>query len=146
MPKQEIEFTVYGEPVAQGRARSRQVKTKTGKEFTTHYDPTKSRNYKGLVHDQAIPVRPDIPLEGMIILSVKAYKSIPKSFSKVKHNLAVIGELRPLSKPDLKNIIAGIEDALTGLIWRDDSQVVSFDGSGKWYSDVPRVEVTIREM
>lgn len=30
------------------------------------------------------------------------------------------------------------------MIWRDDRQVVDFGDSGKWYSDVPRVEVIVK--
>lgn len=135
----EIQFTVYGEPVAQGRPR-----------FTTigghpsAYDPKESKSYKQIVRGEAVKVRPEVPLAGAISLTVKVYRSIPKSFSKKKTAAAISGDLRPITKPDLDNVIKGIKDALKSVIWRDDSQVVDLADSGKWYSDVPRVEITIR--
>lgn len=135
-----ISFTVYGEPIAQGRPK-----------FTTinghakAYDPEKSRNYKEIVRAEALSVKPAIPLGGPISLTVKIYRSIPKSFSKKKTEAAKRGDIRPITKPDLDNVIKGIKDALKSVIWRDDSQVVDFGKSGKWYSDVPRVEIEITE-
>jgi Holliday junction resolvase RusA-like endonuclease len=133
-----ITFTVYGEPVAQGRPK-----------FTTisghakAYDPEKSANYKSIVRYAASKVRPEKPLEGPLQLTVIAYKSIPKSFSNKKRNLAIDGEIKPITKPDIDNVIKGIKDALKGVIWNDDSQVVELLGV-KRYSDVPRVEINIK--
>lgn len=135
-----ISFIVWGEPVPQGRAKFAVIGG-----HARAYDPAKSRNYKQLVRAEAITVKPDTPLECPVSLTVKAYVAIPKSFSKKKRAQAIEGSLRPTTKPDLKNIIAGVEDSLKSIIWRDDSQVVDFGDSGKWYSDKPRVEVSIRE-
>lgn len=135
----EITFTVYGEPVAQGRPK-----------FTTvhghakAYDPEKSRSYKEIVRLEALRVRPEIPLDCAISLTVKVYRSIPKSFSKKKTAAAMSGSIRPVTKPDLDNVIKGVKDSLKTVIWCDDSQVVDFGDSGKWYSDVPRVEVIVK--
>ena len=134
-----ISFTVWGEPVAQGRGRAAVV---NGKVIV--YDPKKSRDYKREVKAEAVKVRPEKPWEGPVSLTVKVYKSIPKSFSRRKRELALTGKIRPTTKPDLKNVIAGIEDALKGIIWRDDSQVVDFGDSGKWYSENPRVEIIVK--
>lgn len=135
----EISFTVWGEPVAQGRARAAIIGG-----HVRLYDPAKSRSYKQWVYDEAVKVRPPAPLEGPISLTVLVYRSIPKGFSKAKRLAAMCGRIRPTTKPDLKNILAGVEDALKGIIWRDDSQVVDFGESGKWYSEAPRVEIRIR--
>lgn len=136
-----IKFTIYGEPVAQGRPRTAVIAG-----HARVYDPVKSRNYKQIIREEVLKQRPARLIEGPVSLTVRAYKLIPKSFSKAKRAAALAGELRPVTKPDLKNILAGVEDALNQVIWGDDSQVVDFGGSGKWYSDVPRVEVEIREI
>ena len=136
-----ISFTVYGEPIAQGRGRAAVVNDKV-----IVYDPKKSRDYKREIKAEAVKVKPKVPWEGPVSLTVKVYKSIPKSFSRKKRELALAGALRPTTKPDLKNVISGIEDALKGIIWRDDSQVVDFGDSGKWYSENPRVEVTLKRV
>lgn len=135
-----IKFTVYGEPVAQGRPK-----------FTTinghakAYDPAKSRGYKEYVRTAALKVKPPKPLDGPIALKVTAYRSIPKSFSKKKTEAAKQGEIKPITKPDIDNIIKGVKDALKSIIWHDDSQVVELEGE-KWYSDTPRVEIEIRQV
>jgi Holliday junction resolvase RusA-like endonuclease len=135
----EIKFTVYGEPVAQGRPR---FTTISG--FPKAYDPKESKSYKQIVRGEALHVKPVVPLDGAISLTVKVYKSIPKSFSKKRTEAAKRGEIRSITKPDLDNVIKGIKDALKSVIWRDDSQVVDLADSGKWYSDVPRVEITVK--
>ncbi|MNU11384.1 Endodeoxyribonuclease RusA [compost metagenome] len=54
--------------------------------------------------------------------------------------------MRPKSKPDLSNYIKGIEDAIEGILLKNDSQVVDYGKSGKWYSDRPRIEVIVEEI
>ena len=108
------------------------------------YDPAKSRDYKSYVKTEALKVKPDRLLEGPISLTVRVYRSIPKSFGKRKTEQAINGEIRPVTKPDLDNIIKGVKDALKSIIWKDDSQVVDFGQTSKWYSDMPRVEVEVK--
>jgi Holliday junction resolvase RusA-like endonuclease len=135
-----ISFTVYGEPQAQGRPRGA---IQNGR--VRMYDPTDSRNYKQYVSLVASQHRPGKLIESAVSLTVKVYRPIPK-MSKAKHQRAIEGALRPKSKPDLSNYIKGVEDALEGVLLKNDSQVVDYGESGKWYSDNPRIEITIREV
>jgi Holliday junction resolvase RusA-like endonuclease len=135
-----IQFTVYGEPVAQGRPRF-----SNHGEFTKVYDPAKSRDFKKYVKLVSSENRPEKLIEGPVQLEVKIYKSTLKSFSKKKAVQAEKGELRPLTKPDVDNYVKGVKDALKAVIWRDDSQVVDLHIS-KWYSEVPRIEISITEL
>jgi Holliday junction resolvase RusA-like endonuclease len=132
-----IQFTVYGEPVAQGRPR---FSTQGG--FTKAYDPAKSKDFKKYVKLVASEHRPDHLLDGPLKMEVKIYKSTLKSFSKKKTQQAEDGIIRPTTKPDVDNYVKGVKDALNSVIWKDDSQVVDLVIS-KWYSEQPRVEVTI---
>jgi len=138
--KQTITFTVYGEPVAQGRPR---FSTQGG--FARAYDPKKSKDFKQYVKLAASDHRPQSLLDGPLALEVKVFKSSLKSFSQKKKKAAEVGELRPLTKPDVDNFVKGIKDALKSIIWKDDSQVVDLHVS-KWYSENPRVEVTVSEV
>jgi Holliday junction resolvase RusA-like endonuclease len=106
------------------------------------YDPKKSSDFKNYVRLVAADYRPDKLLEGPILVTVKVYKKIPKNFSKKKKAAAEAGQLRPTTKPDVDNYAKSIKDALKNVIWKDDSQVVDLHIS-KWYSETPRVEVTI---
>ncbi|GIO33667.1 hypothetical protein J2TS6_48080 [Paenibacillus albilobatus] len=73
------------------------------------------------------------------------YRSMPKSFSKRKATAAEAGELRPTTKPDVDNYLKGVKDALKGVIWKDDSQVVEVFVQ-KRYSSRPRIEVKIKDL
>jgi Holliday junction resolvase RusA-like endonuclease len=132
-----IQFTVYGEPVAQGRPRATNVNG-----HIRMYDPKKSRDFKEYVKLAASEHRPEKLFEGPISLVIKVYKPTLKSFSKKKKAAAEAGQLRPTSKPDVDNYAKSIKDALKNVIWKDDSQVVDLHIS-KWYSETPRVEITI---
>ncbi|MDQ0158997.1 RusA family crossover junction endodeoxyribonuclease [Alkalibacillus salilacus] len=134
-----IAFTIHGQPVAQGRARAT-----TFKGQARMYDPAKSKHYKHYVQLSAAQHKPSNLLKGPIDLTVRVYRPIPKSMPKYKRKLIDDGQLRPTTKPDVDNYLKAIKDALNGIIWHDDSQVVNVHIE-KYYDDQPRVEVEIRE-
>lgn len=136
-----IEFAILGEPVAQGRPRA--GKTRRGK--TVLYDPKKSRDFKTYVKLSASQHAPKNPLQGPIHLEVSIFRPIPKSFSKKKTAKAEARLLRPTTKPDSSNYVKLIEDALNGVIWKDDSQIVSLVVH-KFYSQKPRVNIRVNEI
>lgn len=109
------------------------------------YDPSKSSDYKDYVRLVAGEKAPDALLEGPVGMVLHVYRSIPKSFSKKKTVAAEAGEIRPTSKPDADNYLKGVKDALKGVIWRDDSQVVEVLVT-KRYSVRPRIEVKIKDL
>ncbi|GAB7387395.1 RusA family crossover junction endodeoxyribonuclease [Bacillaceae bacterium] len=135
-----IQFTVYGEPVAQGRPRATSVNG-----YVRMYDPRKSRDYKDYVRLVASEHAPDKLIEGPIALWVRVYRPIPKDMSKKRRALAEQGKLRPTKKPDVDNYLKSIKDALKNVIWKDDSQVVRVI-IDKFYSEKPRVEISIEEI
>lgn len=135
-----IKFTVYGEPVAQGRARATVIAG-----HARMYDPEKSRNYKALVRLVAQEAKPNHLFEGPVALTVRIFKRMPASFSKRTREQARAGNIRPATKPDASNVLKAIEDALNGVVWVDDRQIVELVVS-KEYDDNPRVEVEIREI
>lgn len=135
-----INFTIYGTPIAQGRPRA---STRGG--FVKMYDPAKSRDFKKYVKLVASEHRPVSLLEGPLALEVKIFKPSLKNFSKRKKAEAEQGIIRPVTKPDVDNYVKGIKDALNQVIWKDDSQVVDLHIS-KWYSETPRVEVTVQPL
>lgn len=134
-----IQFTVYGSPVAQGRPKASII---AGRAIM--YDPKPSRDFKRDVKAVAQAYVPEKLLTGALVLELKIYRPIPKSFSKKKRELALTGELRPTTKPDLKNYIAGVEDALEKVLYENDSQIIAYGDTGKWYGDPPRIEVTLK--
>lgn len=59
--------------------------------------------------------------------------------------LAELGMIRPLSKPDFDNVEKKYSDMYTGNIWVDDSIVIE-SNFNKYYSELPRIEITLRYM
>jgi Holliday junction resolvase RusA-like endonuclease len=81
------------------------------------------------------------PLEDALRVSVLAYFGIPASWSAKKRAAALAGLVRPTKRPDWENV-AKMLDALNGVVWRDDAQVVS-GLIEKHYSDRPRLRVEV---
>lgn len=67
----------------------------------------------------------------------------PKSTSKKNRALMLSNDILPTKKPDIDNIAKVILDALNGIAYRDDTQVVRLTVT-KAYNDEPGVLVTIR--
>lgn len=135
-----IVFEIPGEPIAQGRPRA----TSAGGRVRM-YDPAKSRRYKDLVKGTAAQYAPPEPLEGALGVELKIYRPIPASYSKKEKARCKEGKRRPVVKSDLDNYAKSILDAMNGLVYKDDSQVVDLKLS-KHYSDFPRAEVMIWEV
>lgn len=131
-------FTVPGNPVGKGRPKF--SRTPAG---VRTYTPEKTVSYEALVkwaYIEAYQAKP--MLSGPVTLYITAYYAIPKSWSKKKQQLAIMGDLRPVVKPDADNIVKIISDALNGLAYKDDAQVVTVSFE-KWYGD-PMVNVELR--
>lgn len=111
-----ISFTIPGHPVAQGRPKFARM----GKGVRA-YDPKKSRDYKATVQAHAVvAVAGRKPIEGPVRLVLEAYFPCPRSdYRKRKPRLARWHTKRP----DIDNVVKGIKDALSGVVWLDDSQV-----------------------
>ena len=75
-------------------------------------------------------------------VTINAYFAIPKSFSKKKQQEAKDGLIRPTVKPDCDNIAKNINDALNGIVYPDDKQIIRLEVN-KYYSENERVEVII---
>ena len=127
-------IVVEGEVVPKGRARI----TRSGIAYT----PKKTRDYENKLAFLAAEVMKDSPLlEGPLWVCVRVSVSIPESWSKKKRALALAGEIKPIGRPDLDNYIK-ILDALNGIVWKDDSQIVEISAF-KYYGEKPRLFLDI---
>lgn len=105
-------------------------------------DPIKSRDFKQFVKMVAAEHAPAALIETEIRLFVDIYRPIPKSLSKKKRAEAIAGQLRPTKKPDLDNLVKGIKDGMSKVIWNDDAQIVEMIVR-KFYSENPRAVVKV---
>ena len=132
-----VSFTIDGEPV--GKARPR-MNTRTGRAYT----PDKTRIYEEYTK---MLYRSKVKhyFEGYVRLTIKAFYGIARSDSKKIKEQKVNNTLRPSKKPDIDNVIKLIADSLNGIAYKDDTQIVEIEAI-KYYSDNPRVEVTIEAL
>lgn len=134
-------FTVPGVPVAKGRPR---VTIRGGRPRA--YTPEKTEKYENLVRMAFREEFPDAePASGPISMVIRAYFPVPKSYSKKKKQLAVVGLLHKTTTPDLDNIQKAIQDGLNGVAFADDSQIVEYKAM-KGFSLVPRADIIITEL
>ena len=83
----------------------------------------------------------DSPLKG-ISIAIDCYVRVPESMSKKKKEMAYRGEILPLRKPDLDNVMKAVLDACNGVVWRDDKEVTKAQIC-RYYSDMPRLVVRV---
>ena len=135
-----IPFTVPGNP--QALQRHRDIKNRAG-QTVGHRDP--SANDKADFLAKAMQHRPPRPIEGPIFLFVQAFFKRPKGHYRTG---AYAGELKPnqpnyrIKTPDADNFLKFVGDALNGIFWADDKQIV-MPLPVKRYADSPRVEIII---
>lgn len=125
------------EPVEQARPRA--VRMRRGIRM---YDLKKVAVYKRQLAIMAVAMYDGKPLEGQLSLKVTFYRNIQKSISKKERAKRLSGEHRPTVKPDASNYLKSFEDALNGIIWKDDALIVHEEVDKK-YSDHPRIEMEV---
>lgn len=84
-------------------------------------------------------------IEGPIRAEIEVFMPIPKSDSKKKREQKLSGQIRPTMKPDADNITKSLLDALNGLAYADDKQVVECEVK-KYYGEEPCVYVKLIEL
>lgn len=130
-----MRLIIPGDPVAWQRAG---LNRKTG----TIYTRQKPKSFETLVKEIAYENFKEPPYKGPVTLSVSFYFTRPKSKTyKKKKNLLEF----KTTKPDLDNLIKIIMDSLSGIIYRDDAQIVML--SAKKFicgeNDKPHTEIVI---
>lgn len=131
-----IVITIPGEPVAKGRPR-------VGRHHT--YTPQKTVNHEEYVKlmwmQQHGNKEPSVgPLNAVITFNFEP----PKSYTKTKRKSAIEGVWH-VKKPDIDNLIKTVTDALNGLAYKDDSQIVSMQ-IFKQYAGKSETVIKLREL
>ena len=113
-----LSFTVSGRPKGKGRPRFKRI---TGHTYT---DP-KTVEYEQRIVDNFIIEHPDAkPESGPVTLHVTANFGVPKGESKKTRALMLEGAIRPTMTPDADNVLKVVGDALNGVAYDDDKQIV----------------------
>ena len=77
---------------------------------------------------------------------ITAFYHIPASTTKKDRQLICSGKLCPTKKPDADNIAKVICDALNGVAYGDDTQIIKLSILKAYTEEQPRVQVCIEEI
>jgi len=109
------------------------------------YTPSKQIEYENWVRLCYQKAYPDAkPMEGPICARISVLMRVPKSASKKKHVAMLAGEIKPTKKPDLDNCVKQL-DALNGVAFADDSQIVGIIAN-KQYAEDDSMCITLMEL
>lgn len=112
------EIVVPGAPVGKARARSAPGRRRP-------YTPARTAAWEtqcGWLAAQAMRRRD--PFAGAVVLHVLAVLEVPGSWSMARRAEALAGTIAPEVKPDFDNVEKIVADSLSGIVYRDDKQVV----------------------
>lgn len=140
----EITITVHGVPGPQGS------KTPTGK-----YRPTKNGGRAPILKESSAKVKPwrqdvkaaallvmdggrvqplDGPLAVSMIFTMREQPASKPTWWPAGERWSKSLRWRPASTPDLSKLARSTEDALTGVVWKDDARVVEYVRLAKHYA------------
>lgn len=129
-----INLTIPGEPRGKGRPRfMHSGHTYTDEKTKAYESAVKAAWYKAGRKK----------ISGAVYVHISAYFSVPKSGSKALRADKLNGLALPTKKPDVDNIAKIILDALNGLAFDDDKDVVYLDVTKHYTPGDGYVTVTI---
>lgn len=129
-----VSFDVAGTPVPQGSTRAfvvngRAVTTSTSGQNLKHWRQSIAQAAQGARNGEF--AERGVPVWVRLTFALQKPKSTPKRVT------------RPTTKPDLDKLIRASLDALTGVVFADDSQVVSIETSKIYAEGAPGVSVWV---
>ena len=138
-----VTFQVPGKP--HGKARARTYYNPASKKHVSH-TPDNTILYENLIKDQFLNYADGFYMERgtPVTLRIVARFLPPKSVSKKKQKQMLEGEILPLKKPDMDNIVKVVADALNGVAYNDDTQIVLVSAK-KAYSAIEGLDITVEE-
>lgn len=148
-----IKFTVYGKAQTAGSKRAFVLRRKDGT-FVTRPggspvvnvtdDNARSKEWRNAVAWTARKAYQGPLLDGPLMVKIVIWRPRPKGHFLRNGGLSKEGIAMPMptSKPDLLKHVRALEDSLTGVVWRDDSQIVE-QVHAKYWGEPARVEVQI---
>jgi len=129
-----IEFFVPGIPVPKGSARAF-VNRYTGRASVVQTNAERLKPWASLISLKAQEAAAH-PVDGGCCLHLDFVMPRPKSHlntkGEVRHRCIALDHLK---KPDLDKLIRCVLDALTGVVYMDDSQVVLIDAEKSYATD-----------
>lgn len=137
----QIHFQVEGDPKGKGRPRFGRF----GK-FTRVYTDKQTTDYEAVIKSYAAhAMGSSDPLETAVSVFLYVRLAVPQSYSKKRTEACLSGLENPCKKPDIDNIAKTYLDAMNGVIFKDDTQVIDLHVK-KVYSAFAGVNVMVMEV
>lgn len=128
---------VMGEPKGKGRPRFAQGHA---------YTPQATRDYEKLIQAEYKRQCGDrFPDDSYIKLQIIAHFAVPKSAKKAEKIAMLNDEIMPTKKPDADNILKIVADALNGVAYSDDKQIVEMRVE-KRYDDRGHINIRLSDV
>jgi len=134
-----IEIIVPGQPIQQGSMQA--FTDRAGHARMRHAKGDKLIAYRNLIRAYANEKTNTIS-EGVVCLAITFCFQRPKNHFTAKGAKSKHWTLAKTTAPDLDKLIRAVGDALTGIVYRDDSQIVEIQAK-KMYSEKPETRITI---
>jgi Holliday junction resolvase RusA-like endonuclease len=140
-----VAFTVPGEPKGKGRARATAALNAAGEPFVRMHTPKDTRQAERAIRAAFKERHPGHqPWTCPVLLRFTAVFETPTSFNQALKDAAARGQLYATKKPDKDNIEKLIVDALNGVAFVDDQQVMG--GGLKRYGSPARVDISFEKL
>lgn len=136
-----VSFTVPGTPSRWMRP-GQGVHPKTGRPL--RFTDKKAEASKLAIAQLARIAWKGPPVTGPVLLRVIAVFEVPASWPRAIHDAAREARVPHIADPDLDQLVKQVQDALVGIAYVDDNQVVAYPNSAKRYGSPARTEITIQ--
>lgn len=145
-----IKFRVAGKPATAGSKRGFPVKRKDGSVGVAMApDNKRSKAWMAMVHGAAMDAMGEQEvIRGPVYVTMRFHFLRPKSHYGSGKQAERMKDSAPdhhTKKPDLTKLVRCVEDALKGVVWADDSQVVRQSVEKVYSAHWEGVEVMISE-
>lgn len=133
-------FTFDIEPTPQLRPR---VSSRGG--YVKVYDPPKVKQFKRILRSLAVNQYARPPMIGPLSVSLIFYRPVQKSISQSERERRLTNRSKPVVKPDTDNYIKSTLDALNGVLWHDDAQIVKLTAE-KRYAEKGKIIIAVTQL
>jgi Holliday junction resolvase RusA-like endonuclease len=137
--------TIIGEPAPAGSKRA--FRNPHSGRVQVVDASAKTKPWQAQVASEAGERWVDGLLEGPLEVEVTFYRPRPRAhFGTGKNSMLIrhAAPVHPSTRPDVLKLARAVEDALTGVVWRDDAQIVT-EVLRKRFGAPARCEVVVRE-
>lgn len=140
-----LEFVVYGKPQPGGSKRIVPSGRPGGRSHLTADNPSVRQWMDRVAAEAGEAMDGGALLEGALTLVARFYVVRPQGHFGTGRNAGALrasAPEHPTTRPDVTKLVRAVEDALKGVVWRDDAQVV-WQTTSKQYGEPARVEVEV---